>query len=263
LNEALSQSHEKLKQLYNTAHQFVDNVSHEFRTPLTVTKEFASILSEQIVGPLNEEQMDFANIIINRVEDLSHMVDDMLDISKIEADLLSVCRVEISADDIASGVMMTLERKGKASRVLFEANIPSDLPKVFCDPENVRRVIINLVVNACKFSDEGGRIVLWAKHDAGCRELRFGVTDEGPGISREHVEAIFERFNQGGTGLKASSHGFGLGLSIARELVQANFGTISVQSEVGKGEHVRVHPANRRAFDDHREVCAVRAPPEP
>jgi hypothetical protein len=179
--------------------------------------------------------MEFANIIINRVEDLSHMVDDMLDISKIEAGLLSVCRVRISATDIASGVLTTLERKAKASRALFEALIPAELPEIFCDPENIRRVIINLVVDACKFSGEGGKVVLWAKHDVGRNEFRFGVTDDGPGISPDHVEAIFERFRQIDTGLKASGHGFGLGLSIARELVSANFGSICVESEVGSG----------------------------
>lgn len=235
LNEVLERSNAELKRLYRTAHQFVDNVSHEFRTPLTVINEFASILSDELVGPLNTEQKNFANTIMNRVEDLSVMVDDMLDMSKIEAGMLSVTRRKASARSIVDKIIHTLDRKAKSSGVTLDIDIPQSLPDVFCDPENIGRVIMNLVVNACKFSSEGGCVKLWAENKPGSSEVRIGVSDNGRGISADHIEGIFDRFNQGDGEQGALRQGFGLGLNIARELVKANFGLISVESRPGKG----------------------------
>jgi len=233
--ELLKKKNKRLSELYATAHQFVDNVSHEFRTPLTVIKEFASILADGLVGEMNEEQREFIGIILSRVNDLGLMVDDMLDISRIEAGLLGVRRREHHAHEIVNGVQTTLERKAAASGVTLKFELDAALPTVYCDAENIGRVIINLAVNACKFCGEAGEVKLWARHDRAQSQIVFGVTDNGSGISRENLEVIFTRFKQVGDGARASSQGVGLGLNIAKELVQINFGDIGVESEIGKG----------------------------
>ena len=233
--ELLKRKNQHLSELYATAHQFVDNVSHEFRTPLTVIKEFASILSDGLAGELNEEQQEFTGIILSRVDDLSHMVNDMLDISRLEAGLLGVQRREYHVKEIIDRVRSTLARKAAASGIVLEFSLDPALPTVYCDTENIGRVIINLVVNACKFSGDAGQVALRVHHNPGKSEVVFSITDNGPGIAPEHAKAIFKRFEQVGSDVRASNKGVGLGLNIAKELIFVNFGDIGVDSEVGKG----------------------------
>jgi len=232
---ALEEKNHRLAELYETAHQFVDNVSHEFRTPLTVIKEFTAIIRDGLAGEISDEQREYLEIVLTRVDDLSTMVDDMLDISKLEAGILGVCRRNCQVADIIKGVRTTLERKAVAGKVSLDINLADALPAVYCDPEKIGRVIINLTVNAVKFSNEGGHATVWARRDGDESQLVIGVTDDGPGIAHENLQAIFERFKQVDGNVRASTKGFGLGLNIAKELVHLNFGDITVASELGKG----------------------------
>lgn len=234
-NELLRTNNRKLSDLYDTAHQFVDNVSHEFRTPLTVIREFASIMQDGLAGDVSDEQREYLGIIVNRADDLNLIVNDMLDISRLEAGLLGVSRKECRIGDIVEHIRTTLERRAAAGSVNLTIAIDDTLPTVYCDADKIRQVIINLVVNACKFSNEGGGVTLWAHDDLIHSQVVMGVTDKGSGIDPEHARAIFERFKQVGGNIRASTKGFGLGLNIAKELVQLNFGDIGVESELGKG----------------------------
>jgi hypothetical protein len=233
--ELLEKANQTLSELYNTAHQFVDNVSHEFRTPLAVIKDFASILSEGLAGPVNRDQQEYLGIVINRVDDLAVMVDDMLDISKLEAGLLCVARQEARPDCIFEAVRTTLERKALANGATLKISIDTPLPTVYCDTEKIGRVITNLAVNAFKFSGDAGEVSLWAHHDAKNSQIVVGVSDNGPGIAPENVQEIFRRFKQVDGDIRSSTKGFGLGLNIVKELLYLNFGDIEVESKLGKG----------------------------
>ncbi len=235
MNDTLKIKNRRLSELYETAHEFVDNVSHEFRTPLTVIKEFTSILVDGLAGSLTDEQVEFVTIIGARADDLTLMVNDMLDISKLEAGVLGLSRRCCDLESIVGHVRSILERKAIVSKVTLEIDIDGDLPKVHCDPEKIGRVIINLVVNAIKFSRENGHVRLIATFNEIASEVAVKVCDSGPGIDQEHLSEIFERFKQVGGEARSSTKGFGLGLSIARELVHLNFGDIGVESELGKG----------------------------
>ena len=225
----------RLAEMYKTAHKFVDHVSHEFRTPLTVIREFASIIHDGLAGVVNEEQREYLDIVINRVDDLSMLVDDMLDTSKLEAGILGVWREDCQVVDIIEHVQTTLERRATAVGARLLVDIPPDLPPVHCDAEKIGRVITNLVVNALKFCGEAGEVVLSARPDPENCEVIMSVTDNGPGIARESLETLFERFRQVGEQFHKGLHGFGLGLSIAKELVNLNFGDITVESQLGAG----------------------------
>jgi hypothetical protein len=159
----------------------------------------------------------------------------MLDMSRLEADLLCVRRMEHRVVDIVERMRTVLERKAASSGVKMTICLPDDLPTVYCDAENIGRVIINLVVNACKFSADNCEVTLWARHDRDTAQVTLGVTDNGRGIAADHVKAIFRRFKQVGSEVTGSGKGFGLGLNIAKELVHLNFGEVSVESEPGKG----------------------------
>jgi len=234
-NGLLERKNLRLGQLYKTAHQFVDNVSHEFRTPLTVIREFSSIMRDGLSGPLTAKQIEHLDAVIKRTDDLCLMVDDMLDISKLEAGLLSVWRRPCQMEDMLAHVRSIVERRAEVDQIALEISVDADLPEVFCDEEKVRRIIINLVVNAIKFTPRGGRVTLSAARASNDQQVVVQVSDTGPGISPENLEIIFERFKQLDGDVRSSTKGFGLGLNIAKELVRLNLGTMDVESHVGEG----------------------------
>lgn len=234
-HQQLRKKNRRLSELYETAHRFVDNVSHEMRTPLTVIKEFLSITLDGLAGELNEQQQEYLGIAMSKTNDLAQMVDDMLDISKIEAGLLRTDRTRSTVEDILSRVRDTLARKADSNNVRLEYDVQPDLPQIYCDREKSGRALINLVVNAIKFSPENSTIQVWARMSEQPGEVRIGVTDDGPGIAQENLEVIFQRFKQVGETARSSTKGFGLGLNIVKELANLNLGDVEVESELGKG----------------------------
>jgi signal transduction histidine kinase len=232
--EMLRSKNRRLEALCDTAHKFVDNVSHEFRTPLTVIKEYASLMIDGIGGPIQDEQKRMLDIIGDRTNDLANMVDDMLDISKMESGLLGITRKKCNILDILQQVRPGLEKKASIKNVRLEISEPDGLPELFCDAEKIGRVITNLSINAIKFSGDPGAVHVGCKL-YGSSDVLVEVTDNGPGIDDRSLQEIFERFVQLQQDIRSSTKGFGLGLSICRELVDLNFGQMHVQSELGRG----------------------------
>jgi hypothetical protein len=234
--EHLSGEITRLNTLRDANHRFVDNACHDFRSPLTVIKEFSSIIAEGLAGEVNEEQSEFLEIILTRVDQLSHMVDAILDASRLESDLIGVRREEHSPAELIEQARPTLEQQAGSHGAEIRFTVDEPLPNVFADAESVGRIIVNLVTNACKFAGEGGKIEVWARHDPNLSAVSIGVTDNGPGIAPEHVKLIFDRFQQIKDGQEEEGEkGFGLGLHIASELVRLNYGTLSVESEPRTG----------------------------
>jgi signal transduction histidine kinase len=231
----LENRNKRLAKLYRTAHKFVDNVSHEFRTPLTVIKEYVSIIKDGIVGGVSDEQRQMLAVVEDRADDLNTMVDDMLDVSKLEAGLLGVYRKRCQAADIVAHVRPALERKASTKGVDLEWNVEDGLAPVYCDAEKVGRVLINLSINAIKFCGQPGHVRVSCHRCPGAAGVELSVTDNGPGISEENQQAIFRRFKQLSESVRSSTKGFGLGLSIAKELAGANLGEIRVDSQPGCG----------------------------
>lgn len=231
----LKSKNQRLEALCETAHKFVDNVSHEFRTPLTVIREYASLMVDGIGGPIQDEQRRMLDIIGDRTNDLANMVDDMLDISKMESGLLGIARTRCRISDILEHVRPALEKKAKTKGVQLEILDASGLPELYCDPEKIGRVVTNLTVNALKFCGDPGVVAVHCKHIAESDDVTVEVTDNGRGIEDDRLQEIFERFIQLQRDVRSSTKGFGLGLSICRELVDLNFGKMNVTSQVGDG----------------------------
>ena len=217
------------------AHRVVDDVSHEFRTPLAVIKEFASIITDGLAGPVSDKQAQYLRIISGAVVDLNHMVEDLLDSSKLRAGILRVDRRSHRVNSIFATGRAALASKASTRSIVINERIEEGLPALFADEEKVRRVISNLTTNAIKFSPEGGMIVLSAATAARTGEIIISVTDHGPGLSSSDIERLFGRFQQASTARSVAAKGFGLGLSIAQELSWLNLGKLSVTSEKGKG----------------------------
>ena len=232
-NKELRRSNDRLTQLTATAHRFVDDVAHEFRTPLTVILEFASILHDGLGGPVTEDQARYLDYIDAATRELSQMVDDFLDTSKLRAQSLRVDRKHVRVETLFDAVRPMLQTRAEAKQVCLKEDLPANLPTVFCDAEKAGRVLVNLVVNALKFSPKGERVRVWARDepDGG---VRIGVTDRGPGLGEAELAKLGERFRQGSSA-RGSAKGFGLGLSIAMDLARVNLGDLQIESELGRG----------------------------
>ncbi|QDV44145.1 Non-motile and phage-resistance protein [Stieleria neptunia] len=230
----LQNKNQKLEKACKTAQKFVDNVSHEFRTPLTVIMEYASLLADGIAGPVSDEQAKLLGVIDDRASDLNNMVDDMLDVSKLESGLLGASRSPCAVAEIIDHVLPAIRRKAIVREVRLDVEIDEDLPDVFCDPAKVGRVIVNLAINAIKFTRNPGRVCISARRH-GENDISIAVSDNGVGIPADRQREIFQRFAQVKTEIRDSTKGFGLGLNIAQELVDLNFGKMDVESTEGVG----------------------------
>jgi signal transduction histidine kinase len=239
-NRSLESKNKRLEKMCEMSQQFVDNVSHEFRTPLTVIREFASIVKDGIDGPVTETQQTRLGALINRTDDLANMIDDLLDTSQLESGLLRTCREEHKLQDVIQQVERMLRTRAQSKRINLHVSTASPEINIFCDDEKLRRVLINLTVNAIKFTPIGGQILISAEiADENCAVVT--VSDNGAGIPSDDLKRIFERFQQVDCHHRlASCKGFGLGLSIARSLAMLNLGSLQVASEAGKGSQFSV-----------------------
>jgi PAS domain S-box-containing protein len=240
----LSEANIHLKELDRLKSAFLATMSHELRTPLNSIIGFTGILLQELAGPLNAEQKKQMGMVSDSAEHLLALINDVLDISKIEAGEL---RLLIEPVDIR----LVLEKVGRAMKPLtnkkdlaFELYIAPDVGMVLGDARRVEQVVLNLMSNAVKFTDKGTvRIECSRTGD----QVVIRVMDTGIGISREDMGKLFIPFSQVETGLSRQYEGTGLGLSICKRLVDLMEGTISVESEPGKGSTFIVTlPAEKR-----------------
>ena len=232
-NLKLEDRNKRLREMTETAHRFVDNVAHEFRSPLTVIQEFASIMRDGIGGDVTPEQTEFLNYIQSGVGDLSTLVDDFLDTSKLKARTLLVNRQPTMVDALFARVAPAAEARAKIKSIKVEFEAESGLPQAFCDLEKAARVVTNLLVNAIKFSPENSTIKISARLNGD--DVQIAVTDQGMGIAEDELPKLCDRFHQVDASRQTAEKGFGLGLAIVRDLVWLNLGTMSINSEVGQG----------------------------
>lgn len=175
------------------------------------------------------------NVIEDRADGLNNLVDDMLDVSRHEAGLLSAKRQDSRVEQIISSEIDGLRQRAAVRTIEIDVDIPSDLESVFCDGEKAGRTMVNLVTNAIKYSPKGSRVRVNAVSDELNDAIRIEVQDEGDGIPEDKLASLFDHFKQQTNSLQSESKGFGLGLGIAKELAELNLGEFSVRSRVGVG----------------------------
>lgn len=208
----------------------VATVAHEFRTPLTSLRMATHLVAEELVGPLTEKQAELLAAAREDCERLQAIVDDLLDLSRIQSGRMALEVRHLDAGALLDGAAETLASSADSARLELRV-IPPDPPvHVQADPERAQLVLSNLLANAIRHTGPGGRVELGAA--AGGDRVRFEVRDTGEGIAREHLERIFEKFYRVPGG---RSSGVGLGLYISREIVHAHGGEMGVESEPGRG----------------------------
>ena len=215
--------------------EFVATVSHELRTPMTSIKGYADLLLMGPVGDLSEQQRDFVNIIRSNADRLTSLVNDILDISRIEAGRIVLEREQVTVHDLVGQVTDMLEARTGERDLTLSMQVPTNLPPVWVDSGRVVQILTNLVGNAIQYTPPGGSITVSALSDEEHDMVRVSVTDTGIGISEENLERIFARFFRADDPFVQESIGTGLGLSITSMLVQLHGGEIWVESELGKG----------------------------
>ncbi len=223
---------ERLRELDRSKRRFLANMSHELRTPLTNIIGFARLMLKEIDGPLTDPQRHDLEIIYHNGEHLLGLINDLLDISQIEAGLMELEFREVDLGDLIRSVMATAGALVRGKPVVMREVIAPDLPKVRADPARIRQVLLRILANAAKFTDQGTITVQAWPVDG---EVRISVSDTGTGIAPEYLERIFERFEQGITENGRRPDGAGLGLALSKEFVEMHGGRIWVESEVGKG----------------------------
>lgn len=226
--------------------EFVANISHEFRTPLIcIQKSILAVQDELKNSNLTEHQRNYFDIALRNAKRLEKMVNDILDISKIQSGKMML-RFEIFfAQHLVRDVKNMFAIWGRDKNIEITEAITGETLPVEADQERLNQVMINLVSNALKFTPRGGKITIDAKfveeqdarqkEDIGC--LQIGVRDTGPGISPDDLKKLFQKFSHASTTATEGEKGSGLGLTIAKEIVQLHNGRIWVESEVGKGTY--------------------------
>ncbi len=218
--------------------EFVATVSHELRTPMTSIRGYADILLMGAAGALNENQSHFLSIIKSNTERLNILVNDLLDISRIEAGRVTLTPQPLDlrevAEDVLADIMRRSQEENKPMDITLEAS--KDLPRVFGDSERVRQIIDNLVDNAYHYTPVNGQIQVHLFVPEGSKEVQVDVHDTGVGIAPEDQARVFDRFFRGEHPLVLATPGTGLGLPIVRQLVEMHNGRIWMTSKGIPGE---------------------------
>jgi len=206
-------------------------VSHELKTPLTSIRMAVHLLLEERIGTLTRKQTELLVAARDDSNRLHKIIEELLDMGRLESGRVELELQPHSAQQLIADAISPLESAFHDRGITITVEIPQDAPKVLADPARIDHVFSNLLNNALKFTPPGGHVVLSVMTDED--KLRFTVSDSGPGIAPEHLSRVFDRFYRV-TG-PGQPGGAGLGLAIAREIVQAHGGQIEVQSELGKG----------------------------
>jgi signal transduction histidine kinase len=216
--------------------QFLSHVSHELRTPLTCIHQFVTILLDGLAGDINPEQRYHLGTVLNSVHQLRAMIRDLLEATRAESGKIRIEPRCIAIGDLIQQAVSMMAATAKKKQVGLEVGLDTRIPFVYADPDRVLQVLINLIDNGIKFtSSEGSVLVKACMADADPNMIYLSVADTGRGISPEAKALIFERLYQDPNSIDNSRTGLGLGLFIAKELVELHGGRIWVASEIGNG----------------------------
>ena len=233
--------------------EFLASMSHELRTPLNAVIGFSEVLADRLFGELNERQDEYVHDIWNSGRHLLELLNEILDLSKVEAGQMALEPTTFRVADALEYVLSLVRERAAAHQVALDLTLDEDVGSVHADELRFKQVVLNLVSNAVKFTPDGGRVDVRAERDD--TELVITVTDTGMGIPPEDRERIFESFQQGGRGV-AREEGTGLGLTLSRRIVELFEGRLWLESEVGAGSTfgfaipVRPRPESSREAED-------------
>ena len=229
----LASALEEVQQISKTKSEFISAVSHELRTPLTSIKGYAAILMTGKVGQIPDQVKERLERINKQSDNLVKLINDLLDISRIESGRAEMQLIKTDLSAMVDNVSDLLTPQLKEKDITLIRDIDKDIPEVSVDPTQIERVFINLIINAIKFTPEKGQITVKVKKDTD--KLNISVIDNGIGIKKEDLNRLFDEFYRVENEINQNVKGTGLGLTLAKKIVEAHHGKMSVISEPGKG----------------------------
>jgi len=229
----LSTANDRLREFDRLKSEFVATASHEMRTPLTVIREFTSLLSDDAAGSSTEEKSESYEAILRNCDRLTGMLDYLLDFQRIEAGKLNLRRGKVNIVELLERCHKDLLPRCAVRQLAFNNRTPENLPCALADERQLEQVVINLIGNAIKFTPDGGAIGLNASFVDGL--IQISVEDTGRGIATDELENVFEAFRQVDRIDGPGFGGTGLGLTISRRIVELHGGGLSVRSTLGSG----------------------------
>lgn len=248
-NTKITENNLRLMEASRNKSEFLANMSHELRTPLNSIIGFSEVLLEKYFGELNPKQTSYVQNINNSGQHLLELINDVLDLSKIEAGQFELQKSQFKLSKVFELVIDILNVRAKKKNIEFTNTGVDNLGQFYADERALRQILLNLLTNAIKFTPEGGKVTL----NAICNDqnLEVAISDTGIGIAKENQEAVFEEFIQVNSTATKSQEGTGLGLAIVRRLIEMHGGQIYLVSELGKGSTFSFHiPVVRKEATD-------------
>jgi len=212
---------------------FLASMSHELRTPLNAILGFSEVLLEQMFGALNAKQEEYLNDIFTSGQHLLALINDILDLAKVEAGKLELELAAVDLGPLFEGCLILVRERALAHAITLSLEVAPDVGTIIADERKIKQIVVNLLANAVKFTPDHGQVGLRA-----CRTpagVEITVWDTGVGIAPDDQQRIFEAFQQVGSGLTRQTEGTGLGLALTKSLVELHGGTIRVDSRLGHG----------------------------
>jgi len=232
--EALSIEKERLEYASRAKSDFLASMSHELRTPLNAVLGFSQLLNDGVAGELNEKQKRFVDNINKAGDFLLNLINDILDLSKIEAGKIVLNIEKIHLQTTLEETLTLIKEKAMKHNVIIKKEFEPGLDLIDADKQRVKQILFNLLSNAVKFSkEEGGTVTITAKKVDD--DAQISVSDTGIGIRKENLGKLFQKFEQLEKGISEKYGGTGLGLAIIKQLVELHGGTITVESKYGEG----------------------------
>lgn len=237
VERALLEKNAALEETERMKLDFLANVSYQLRTPLNAITGFAEILDQEYFGTLNDRQKEYTAGVIAAARRLAELIDDILDLSTIEAGYLELAPAEMSVYALVHDTENLAMEWGRKHNIHITAKCPKNIGQITADERRLKQVLMKLVSNAIAFSPDGGRIEIAAKKNVKDGTVAITVTDTGTGIAKEDMETIFSPFEKAKFSKNRRS-GAGLGLSIVKRIIDLHGGDVKITSELGKGTSV-------------------------
>jgi PAS domain S-box-containing protein len=237
----LHQTNTELEDANRVKDEFLANMSHELRTPLTSVLGLSESLLEQRGGSLNEHQRRSLEVIEASGQHLLQLINDILDLSKIEAGKFDYYPQPVSVDDTCRSSLSFIKAQAAKKSITVTYIQDLSISKIFADPRRLKQILVNLLSNAVKFTHEKGEVILQVTTDLEQDLISFAVIDHGIGISQEDLQRLFQPFVQVDSGLNRQHEGTGLGLALVQKLTDLHGGSVQVESEVGKGSRFTIN----------------------
>lgn len=224
-----------------TKSEFLANMSHELRTPLNAIIGFSSIMKDGLFGALeNKKYLEYSADINSSSTHLLQVIGDILDVSKVEVGELTLVENSFDLHDLIESCIKTMEGLAQSRHLIMENHVATDFPSIFADPLRIRQVMLNILTNAVKFTQEGGSVITHAKlrDDNG---ITIIITDTGIGIPADKLEHVLEPFSQVDNVFSRTHDGVGLGLSLTNSLIKLHDGYIVIESEIDVGTSIQLN----------------------